>query len=935
MVGRRRARVILQAVHHPTRSRARRSISLTTAVPARTPDTHPLRNALLLAAIATVSLVLSSLAFAAPALASPPVDEVPPSIGGEPVVGHELVGAPGTWSEEHPPNEYQYEWRECQEENTSACQPVDPADTTSTYRVTGSARDNYIVLSVKTVDHEGHAGSPAYSNFLGPVTQSASTAVQTNESLSKLFVHSIDNSTHTVELNDYAALDSHAATGLEHALSAADGSSQRYALYESDGTTPVTGAIATGDVLVVTAENGTTKQAYTLTVEAPAGECTAQGECAANFAATCSTQHFIVPNGVTELSFTVVGGGGGGAEGSGSEAVGGAGGSTSGKLAVTPGEELTLLVGSGGAGSPSGANPVGAAGGCYGGGSVGGGGEEAGAGGGGGSFLIAADGLVAAAGGGGGAGIGANGGAGGQSGENGAVNGDEYELAGGGATDLVAGAGGIGPLDGVAGSGPATPTEPGAGGSTPVTLAERSGGAGGGGYYGGGSGASDDAGGNAAGGGGSDYTALATPTTYDTDRVPGGEGLQDGDNGYIQLSWRKAVTEPPVLTAPGNNAEPEGAFPIDFTLPEAALANSVTLAFTELANPHNAYVYTLKAAAAEAYEVNFNPAHPTSGALEKITSGPAHLPYGSYSLVVFYQDEVGNPQASTTPVDITVLDPKCAAGSYSATGLEPCEQAASGHYVSTRGATTETTCPGGTYDPDQGSTSPNACVDTEAGHAAAPGSASQVECAPGFYQPQRAQEVCLPADIGHYVPGAAAIAQIACPAGYFTELIGSENCLQAPAGHYAAGEGTAFPSACPAGTYDPTPASTSASACVPSPAGSYSGEGASEPTPCPAGTESTIGSSGCTEIKTQPSPSSNEQPSERHNEDASTPGTSGSTGQSGSQLTTEAGAIAPGVAGGAANPRSSHKHPHPHPHRRRRAHRKRRRRAHKRDRRRR
>lgn len=64
---------------------------------------------------------------------------------------------------------------------------------------------------------------------------------------------------------------------------------------------------------------------------------------------TAGTYSFVVPGGVTELDAKVWGAGGGGATYAGASRVGGGGGFAWAKLAVTPGETLTIRVGGGGA----------------------------------------------------------------------------------------------------------------------------------------------------------------------------------------------------------------------------------------------------------------------------------------------------------------------------------------------------------------------------------------------------------------------------------------------------------------------------------------------------------------------------------------------------------------------------------------------------------
>jgi len=196
------------------------------------------------------------------------------------------------------------------------------------------------------------------------------------------------------------------------------------------------------------------------------------------FSSTISgTYSVIVPNGVTNLSFNVIGGSGGSVVDSGP---GGQGASITGNLPVTPGDSLTLTIARNGAKATNGG---------AGGFGIGSGGSSSptsgGAGGGGGSEIIDnSNGVYIIAGGGGGSG---EAGVGGNSGQLGGGT------DGGGAGTQTSG-GAAGSLGATAGTGPF-----GNGG----TGSANSGG-GGGGYYGGGGGGADSG-----GGGGSSYVPLS------------------------------------------------------------------------------------------------------------------------------------------------------------------------------------------------------------------------------------------------------------------------------------------------------------------------------------------------------------------------------------------------------------------------------------------
>ena len=158
---------------------------------------------------------------------------------------------------------------------------------------------------------------------------------------------------------------------------------------------------------------------------------------------------------------------------------------------------------------------------------------------------------------------------------------------------------------------------------------------------------------------------------------------------------------------------------------------------------------------------------------------------------------------------------QCEAGTYSATGLEPCTPAPPGTFVSITGATTPTPCPAGTFTPTAGNTS------------------------------------CTPAPIGSYVPVSGATAPTLCLPGTYSGASGLTACTPAPPGTFVSITGATTPTPCPAGTFTPTAGNTS---CTPAPIGSYVPNiGATSATLCPVGTTTTAqGSTGC--VPTTPNP---------------------------------------------------------------------------------
>lgn len=114
------------------------------------------------------------------------------------------------------------------------------------------------------------------------------------------------------------------------------------------------------------------------------------------------------------------------------------------------------------------------------------------------------------------------------------------------------------------------------------------------------------------------------------------------------------TTDAPTLTAPASGSATSNPVAVSFSLPEPALANSVTLTFTGGVTR----VLTLadSQGTAGAHSFSFNPADPT--ATESIASGGA-IPDGIYIVTLSYQDALGNPAAtaSTAYVVIDTLGP--------------------------------------------------------------------------------------------------------------------------------------------------------------------------------------------------------------------------------------------------------------------------------------
>jgi hypothetical protein len=108
------------------------------------------------------------------------------------------------------------------------------------------------------------------------------------------------------------------------------------------------------------------------------------------------------------------------------------------------------------------------------------------------------------------------------------------------------------------------------------------------------------------------------------------------------------TTLPPVLTAPASGSDNVGnALTVAFTLPETALPGSVTLSFGAVE-----LVLAGSEESAGAHTFSFSPARPTASPAV-IGGGP--IPDGTYAVTLSYRDPFGNPPASDTANEVTVV----------------------------------------------------------------------------------------------------------------------------------------------------------------------------------------------------------------------------------------------------------------------------------------
>ena len=132
------------------------------------------------------------------------------------------------------------------------------------------------------------------------------------------------------------------------------------------------------------------------------------------------------------------------------------------------------------------------------------------------------------------------------------------------------------------------------------------------------------------------------------------------------------VTQAPTLTAPATASTTTTPVTVSFSLPEAALAGSVTLTFTN----GTARVLTLAASQETqgAHSFTFNPATPVASSGGAVASGVA-IPDGSNTVVLSYKDALGNAAATATSttvkIDTTTLAPALTAPATNAITTTP------------------------------------------------------------------------------------------------------------------------------------------------------------------------------------------------------------------------------------------------------------------------
>ncbi|MDA8594000.1 hypothetical protein N9L85_01360 [Euryarchaeota archaeon] len=135
----------------------------------------------------------------------------------------------------------------------------------------------------------------------------------------------------------------------------------------------------------------------------------------------------------------------------------------------------------------------------------------------------------------------------------------------------------------------------------------------------------------------------------------------------------------------------------------------------------------------------------------------------------------------------------CESGTFqNSLGQSSCKEADAGHYVNTslgEGQATQTPCPIGTYNPDNGSIYEFSCRKAFSGsYVESSGQSNSTKCSPGFYQPESGQSGCIPAEPGYYTPSEGRMSQSPCPKGTFSNTSASIECIEAGSGYYVLNE---------------------------------------------------------------------------------------------------------------------------------------------------
>ena len=160
----------------------------------------------------------------------------------------------------------------------------------------------------------------------------------------------------------------------------------------------------------------------------------------------------------------------------------------------------------------------------------------------------------------------------------------------------------------------------------------------------------------------------------------------------------------------------------------------------------------------------------------------------------------------------------CQMGAFSGgLGGTECGLCLAGSYAGSEGASTCDLCPPGSVGAVDGSHECVACLAGE--FASASGGTSCVQCLAGEFAPAVGATVCLLCQPGTIAAGDGATACVLCPAGSYSNAT-QGSCSACPMGSFCMGGGV--PQPCPTNTIGNISGGSSAAACTPCPAGSWS-----------------------------------------------------------------------------------------------------------------
>ncbi len=245
------------------------------------------------------------------------------------------------------------------------------------------------------------------------------------------------------------------------------------------------------------------------------------------------------------------------------------------------------------------------------------------------------------------------------------------------------------------------------------------------------------------------------------------QGRVAGRNGFSDGTWRGFVYTPGV----GMENLPPNTFAVGVT-DTGLVAGMTGILATAWQNGQTLNLNQANWQWSEIYAMN------SAG----LAAGYSYSNTGAYRATVWPLD--GGPGDVDAPV-------ACTAGTYSATGNAPCDEAAPGYFVSTAGATSQTACPVGTYSSVSGAES---CQMAPAGsYVGTIGANGSLQCPAGTYSATAGSASCTPADAGFFVALIGSTSQTACAVGYGSAAGATECYLLDSDGDGVADATDAFP----------------------------------------------------------------------------------------------------------------------------------------------